>query len=284
MKLQNRSLPDYMLLVVTTVIVLVVVFSAFLPLSGALWQESLTVSGEIHNIHRNSCTYSFGFWMNHSEEWPVEEITIGEETYSKDEAIEILETPPAGDATYILAHQLIAAKLNILNDGDDQEIIQTLNAADLWLAEIGLGNKPGKSDKKTGVELAGILENYNTGKIGPGHCDDEEQDSIPAPETADQIITPEDIALPTLTDETPAPTYIPTSTGTSVPTHIPTSTGTSVPTHIPTSTGTSVPTDIPVATDTPIPSDPPVLTVTPIPTDTTVPTDIIVPTDTPTNP
>ena len=63
--------------------------------------------GEIPTIQPGGCTYSFGYWKTHPEEWPVEEITIGEVTYSKDQAIEILETAPAGgDVTYILAHQL----------------------------------------------------------------------------------------------------------------------------------------------------------------------------------
>jgi hypothetical protein len=205
MKLATRLLSNY-LLPVTTLIVVAVMLISLVPLDGALWRESLNVGGEIKSFSRISCTYSFGFWKNHPEEWPVEEIAIGGETYSKDKAIEILETPPAGDATYILAHQLIAAKLNILNTGDDQEIIQTLNVADLWLAKNGLGNKPEKSDKKTVVEMAGILESYNIGKIGPGHCNDEEQDSLSASEIADLIMTPEDLALPTLTDETPTPT------------------------------------------------------------------------------
>ena len=78
---------------------------------------------EIPTTQPETCTYSFGYWKNHPDEWPVEEITIGDLAYNKEQAIEILETAPAGgDPTYILAHQLIAAKINILKGADDQEI------------------------------------------------------------------------------------------------------------------------------------------------------------------
>lgn len=120
----------------------------------------------------SGCTRTQGYWKNHPANWPVEEITIGGVTYTKAEAIEILKTAPRGDATYILAHQLIAAKLNILNGADDSAVADTIIAADAWLVAFPLGSNPGNPERRDGIILARILDRYNNGIIGPGHCDD----------------------------------------------------------------------------------------------------------------
>ena len=209
------------ILPIVSFIVLAGFLSAFIPLSGAMWQEVLVVGGQIQVGSFTNCTYSYGYWKNHPDAWTQEQITIGGVTYSKAEAVEILSTPANGDATYILAYQLIAAKLNILAGADDQDILSTINAADSWLAEIGLGNKPKKNDKKTGIELAGILEKYNTGLIGPGHCDEE-------PSPAVVVITPQ--VSPTATMEpTPDPSAEPTEEPTTEPSAEPTEEPTTEP-------------------------------------------------------
>jgi len=120
----------------------------------------------------NNCTYTQGYWKNHPEAWPVEEIMIGGVTYTKAEAITILETPPKGDATYILAHQLIAAKLNILKGADPSAVETTITEADDWLSANPLGSNPSDPNRAQGIALAETLDEYNNGLIGPGHCDD----------------------------------------------------------------------------------------------------------------
>jgi hypothetical protein len=118
-----------------------------------------------------SCTLTQGFWRNHAEAWPVETLTIGGVTYTKEQAIEILSTPPArGDATYILAHQLIAAKLNVAMGADDWAVVTTIADADAWLAMHPLGSAPAGADRRAGIALAEVLDEYNNGRIGPGHC------------------------------------------------------------------------------------------------------------------
>jgi hypothetical protein len=101
----------------------------------------------------------------------VDEITIGGVTYSKSLALEIFKTPTRGDATYILAVQLIAAKLNILNGADGSAVTSTISAADAWLVNNPLGSHPSGPARQVGINLARILDNYNNGLIGPGHCD-----------------------------------------------------------------------------------------------------------------
>ncbi len=114
-------------------------------------------------------TYTIGYWKNHPGAWPVNRITIGGVTYTKAQAIAILQTPPRGDATYILAVQLIAAKLNILNGADGTVVVNTIVQADAWLAAHPLGSNPCDPARMVGTNLATTLDNYNSGLIGPGH-------------------------------------------------------------------------------------------------------------------
>jgi hypothetical protein len=120
---------------------------------------------------QENCARTQGFWKNHEDAWPVEELLLGNVTYTKSELLTILRTPPRGDATYILIRQLIAAKLNVASGADPAEIESTLADADAWLTEHPLGSKPRGRDRQPGLDLAERLDDYNNGVIGPGHCD-----------------------------------------------------------------------------------------------------------------
>ena len=122
----------------------------------------------------DGCTYTIGYWKNHAEDWPVDELTIAGITYTKAEAIALLNTPPKkGDATIILVHQLIGAMLNVANGADDSDVADTIAAADEWLVVHPVGTNPKGPSREIGIELAAILDAYNNGNIGPGHCDGE---------------------------------------------------------------------------------------------------------------
>ena len=75
-------------------------------------------NGDEDVVITEDCTYSQGYWKNHPDAWNVEELTLGDVTYDRDELLSILETAPQADATYILVHQLIAAELNMANDAE----------------------------------------------------------------------------------------------------------------------------------------------------------------------
>jgi hypothetical protein len=140
--------------------------------SGAIFSDQ--VGFEVHfQAGTWACTYTQGYWKNHPDAWPVDVITVGNETYSKDEAVEILRTPPEGNATIILAHQLIAAKLNGANGVSQDAIGDTIADADAWLTEYPLGSNPSGLDREQGVALAEKLDSYNNGLLGPGPCEDE---------------------------------------------------------------------------------------------------------------
>ncbi len=119
------------------------------------------------------CTFTQGYWKTHPEAWPVTELALGGTTYTQAEALAILRSPTKGDASAILALQLIAAKLNVANGADEFAIYQAIAVADSLLASCAIPCKV-KTDSPLGaqmVEAATILDTYNNGLIGPGHCD-----------------------------------------------------------------------------------------------------------------
>lgn len=120
----------------------------------------------------DGCTYTIGYWKNHPDAWPVQQLTLGDVVYTKAEAIALLNTPPKkGDATIILAHQLIGAKLNVANGADDTAVADTIADADDWLVGHPVGTNPKGPSRAIGIALSETLDAYNNGDIGPGHCD-----------------------------------------------------------------------------------------------------------------
>jgi hypothetical protein len=94
---------------------------------------------------------------------------------------EVMWTPPqGGNAYYILAHQYIAAELNMLaGTAVPAEVQAAFDAATLLFQtytpdEVGeLKGKAGKDLRDQFIGLAGTLGSYNEGDIGPGHCDED---------------------------------------------------------------------------------------------------------------
>ncbi len=117
------------------------------------------------------CTYTQGFWKNHPAAWPVNSLTLGSVTYTKNDLLDILGTPVQGNGLVSLAHQLIAAKLNIANGADGSVIASTIAAADALIGSLvvpPIGS--GSLDPAATSALTGALDNYNKGVTGPGHC------------------------------------------------------------------------------------------------------------------
>jgi len=148
----------------------------------------------------DNCTYTQGYWKNHPEEWPVTSLVLGNTTYNQSQLLAIFNTSPGGDATYILAHQLIAAKLNIANGANPSAVAQTVIDSDNWLIANPIGSNPGNPARAVGIALAGTLDDYNNGEIGPGHCGDEPN---PTP-TNTPTVTKTPTRTPTAT-RTPSP-------------------------------------------------------------------------------
>jgi hypothetical protein len=123
------------------------------------------------------CTLSQGYWKTrYPGNWPGSVLsgglTLGTVNYTAAELESILNTEPAGgEGLLILAHQLIAAKLNVANGADSSAIASTIAAANamiggLVVPPVGSGSLP----SSTVSALATTLQQFNEGLIGPGHC------------------------------------------------------------------------------------------------------------------
>jgi hypothetical protein len=147
---------------------------------GVTGSDSCVVTVHVPCI--GGCTLTQGYWKTHSgygpapydDTWAV----LGEDTpffLSGQSYYEVLWTPPAGNAYYILAHQYIAAELNFINGADATEVQTEFDSA----ASLFTTNSPDYvaglkgNAKKAWVSLAAVLDYYNNGLLGPGHCDEE---------------------------------------------------------------------------------------------------------------
>jgi len=120
------------------------------------------------------CVFSQGFWKNHPQAWPVTELQLGNTTYTQDQLLAILHQPVRGNGILILAHQEIAAKLNIANGADGSCIQQTLADADALIGNLvipPIGN--GYLRPRDAAPLAGILGDYNEGNLCAPSCESE---------------------------------------------------------------------------------------------------------------
>ena len=129
------------------------------------------VSWELRQPEDEGCTYTIGYWKNHPDAWPTNNLSI----FTGEEAMEILWTKPKGGNAYIiLAHQYIGAELNVVNGTSipDDVLLAWLVAQELLEDYEAEGDIPKKtSDRDWAIDLAYILDAYNNGFIGPGHCD-----------------------------------------------------------------------------------------------------------------
>ena len=97
---------------------------------------------------------------------------LGSQTYNMTELLALLNTPSGGDASIILAKQLIAAKLNIAAGSDPTPISGTITHADSLLSMFS-GKLPYNVKRSSAigqmmVSDANTLDNYNSGFADPG--------------------------------------------------------------------------------------------------------------------
>jgi hypothetical protein len=136
---------------------------------------------QVYPPDNGGCTYTQGYWKNHgpagcasgnnSNEWPVNNLSLGNVPYSDSELCSIFKQSVKGNGLVSLAHQLIAAKLNVANGADDSSIAATIAAADaliggLVVPPVGSGSLAPAATST----LNGLLAGYNEGLTGPGHC------------------------------------------------------------------------------------------------------------------
>ena len=103
--------------------------------AASAWGNTIACATLPCNPGQN-CTYSQGYWKNHSEVWPLQSLTVGAVSYSESQLLQILNRPAQGNGLVILAHQLIAAKLNIANGADPTMVQQTVIDADSMIGGL----------------------------------------------------------------------------------------------------------------------------------------------------
>jgi hypothetical protein len=147
-------------------------------LNRSAWSNT-TSCATIACVSDGGCTLTQGYWKTHGpiptgnnvNEWAVTSLTLGGVSYTDLELQAIFDKPAAGNGLISLAHQLIAAKLNVASGADDSAAAASIAAADaligsLVVPPVGTGSLPNSATSA----LNGALTSYNEGSIGPGHC------------------------------------------------------------------------------------------------------------------
>jgi hypothetical protein len=113
-------------------------------------------------------TATLGYWKNHPSDWPVDSLILGNITYNKQQLLNILKKSVRGDKTIALAHQLIAAKLNVHPSrcNESECILDEIAAADAFLSIY-----PVCSNFRGSTGLITVLDDYNNGKLCAPHRD-----------------------------------------------------------------------------------------------------------------
>jgi uncharacterized repeat protein (TIGR01451 family) len=146
--------------------------------STATASASITVTCAPPPPPGDGCTLTQGFWKNHyPEAWPTSVLAngmmLGTVSYTAAQLVDIFDQPVQGNGLVSLAHQLIAAKLNIASGADGSEIQSDIGAADAMIG--GLVVPPigsGDLEPSDTSALNDSLTDFNEGTTGPGHCDD----------------------------------------------------------------------------------------------------------------
>jgi hypothetical protein len=146
--------------------------------TGATRTDNWSIA--VHVPCVTGCTLTPGYWKTHSAFGPAPYddawALVGENTpfYSSGQTWhQVMWTPPRGQVYYILAHAYIAAKLNVLNGASTTpEVASALMQAETFFGTYTPAQAAAlpKNARTLYVNLAAVLDRYNSGLIGPGHC------------------------------------------------------------------------------------------------------------------
>jgi hypothetical protein len=128
----------------------------------------------VFQVVDEGCTLTQGYWKNHSDRetqpnrarpWPIDEDT----DLCGTGWLDTLSISPRGDAFYILAHQYIAASLNVASGASaPADVSAALDEAEELMADCAIID----AERARALELSSLLDDYNNGGVGPGHCGD----------------------------------------------------------------------------------------------------------------
>ena len=163
------------------------VFRAFAHANSSLQRSDFTGNLTCSTLPCGSgggCTLTQGYWKTHNPTggcadptsplcitWPASDLTLGSVDYDVPSLVAILDLPAQGNGLVALAHQLIAAKLNIAGGSDGSAVAQAIADADALIGSLVVPpNGSGYLAPSTTSTLITALTNYNEGATGPGHC------------------------------------------------------------------------------------------------------------------
>jgi len=119
-----------------------------------------------------TCVRGQGYWKNHPDQWPVNQLQLGNNTYDQDELLSILNQSVRGNGLISLAQQLIAAKLNLANGNDGSCIEQTIADADALIGDLVVPPVGDDSLRpRDASALVHALDDYNNGNSCAPSCD-----------------------------------------------------------------------------------------------------------------
>lgn len=117
------------------------------------------------------CTLGQGYWKNHPGQWPVTQLQLGNVTYNQQQLLSILETDVRINGLVSVAHQEIAAKLNIASAADGSCIAQTLADLDALIGNLVIPPVgTGYLIPRVTSSYVNILTQYNEGFLCSPSC------------------------------------------------------------------------------------------------------------------
>jgi len=122
----------------------------------------------------DGCTLTLGYWKTHNEfaaegplkkDWP-QPLDENTELCGSTWLATLQKAPKKGDVFTIVAHQYIATSLNFASGAaSTPEVDEAYATAKAFVEACG------KGDTKAALAAKDILDSYNNGEIGPGHCE-----------------------------------------------------------------------------------------------------------------
>jgi cysteine-rich repeat protein len=141
---------------------------------GCSTQSTSKQSAQVSDVDTGAenCTQAQGYWRYHANSWPVASVQLGTVIYTKTQALDVLAMPVNGNGLTSLAHQLIAAKLNVAAGAVPDAIAAELAQGDALIGgtivpPFATASLPSATVKS----VVDKLNAYNVGDIGPGRCE-----------------------------------------------------------------------------------------------------------------
>jgi hypothetical protein len=136
------------------------------------------------------CTHTLGYWKTHSTYGPASKpdptwnLVGGPDAAFFSSGMswyQLFSTSSAGGNAYvILAHQYMAAMLNQLDGAASTPAVDAALAwANTFFATYTPSSSLTKAVRGQAIAAADVLDDYNNGDIGPGHCDDASLATVP---------------------------------------------------------------------------------------------------------